>query len=510
MTSSLNNLRLRKRELYAIAGLAGGTIGALVGEAVLIVDVNRSTRIAGVIGTGLWSAAFASILGSVLFLASEWHQRRELKPERWARVFSVSAVAGFLSGSGAQYLYSMDFGSFELRNYGLRILAWAIMGGLLGAMLSRSVPNLALSRGAGAGALGGAVGCMGFLLTLTVLPGFAGRIVGIALLGLALGLAMYFVENMFREASIEVEWAPNETTRVGLGAQPVVIGGGGEEHIFKKGLPPCVSSIVLKDGLIEHVETSNGKRTPLQDGSRLRIGGLNMVVHAVSNTTNAPPQSRRELVIAASVACVVIAAAIVLTVSGRNFVPVAGSGSGPRKVTTLESAGDSAKLDTSSPITEVKVRLQWKAAVDLDLSAYYTTKSGDTGAVDYTSKSGPHMQLDNDAGVGDLGGSNEENISITSLGEYKEIWFATKIFSKGGSYSDYDARVSVQTNNGDNIEVPLTSTEVKPYLVIAKLTNGQGGPTITNLNDAVDCDELTKLIGRGQCVPTQPKQSAPR
>jgi uncharacterized protein involved in tellurium resistance len=350
---------------------------------------------------------------------------------------------------------------------------------------------------------------MGFLLTSMFLPGSAGRIVGIALLGLSLGLAMYFVEKMFREACVEVEWAPNETSRVGLGAQPVVIGGGGEEHIFKRGLPPYVSSLIFKDGLIEHVETANGNRTPLLDGSRLRIGGLNMVVHAVPGAGGPQPSKRQNLIIVGSIVCAVLAGATAMTVTGRAPTPGTGEARGQGKITTLEAVGDSAKLDTSGPITDVNVQLQWGAAVDLDLSAFYTTKSGVSGTVDYSSRSGPNMELDTDAGVGDLGGRNEENIAITSLDDYEEIWFATKIFSKGGSYSDYDGGVTVQTNNGDTIQVPLTSTEDKPYLVIAKLTNGAGGPAITNLNDAVDCEELTTLLGRGECVPIEPKTLPP-
>lgn len=90
---------------------------------------------------------------------------------------------------------------------------------------------------------------------------------------------MYAAEDLFREASVEVMWAPYETTTVGLGAQAVTVGGG-EDHIFVRGLPPHVSSIVLRNGQIEHVETASGKRTPLQDGSRLRVGGLNLVIHA--------------------------------------------------------------------------------------------------------------------------------------------------------------------------------------------------------------------------------------
>ena len=134
MTSSLNNLRLRKRELYAVTGIAGGAIGASFAELVLRQGEDQS-RFAGVLETGLWSAVFASVLGLALFLASEWHQRRDLKPERALQVLMISAAAGLLSGAGAQYLYSLNLGSFKLQNYGLRIVEWAIMGALLGLML---------------------------------------------------------------------------------------------------------------------------------------------------------------------------------------------------------------------------------------------------------------------------------------------------------------------------------------------------------------------------------------
>ena len=309
---------------------------------------------------------------------------------------------------------------------------------------------------------------------------------------------MYFVETLFSEASVEVEWAPYETTKVGLGARPVTIGGGGEEDIFKKGLRPHISSLVLKNDQIEHVETATGKRTPLQDGSRLRIGGLNMVIHAVS--IGGPPTSTKgKWIAASSVTCAVLAAAIAITIAGPR--PNAVAGRAPRGITRLDTIGQSAKLDNSTPITHVSVHLQWRAAVDLDLSAYYDTKSGDQGVVDYSEKTGPNIQLDKDSGVGDKSGDNQENITITSLDNFKDIWFAARIFSQGGSYSDYDAQIAIKTNNGEEIQVPLSSNEKKPYLVIAKLTNGPDGPFITNRNDAVNCEELTALLGRGKCVP---------
>ena len=56
--------------------------------------------------------------------------------------------------------------------------------------------------------------------------------------------------------------------------------GGGEDHVFVRGLPPRFASIVFANGVIEYVETASGARTPLKNGSRLEIGKLNLVIHA--------------------------------------------------------------------------------------------------------------------------------------------------------------------------------------------------------------------------------------
>ncbi|MEX3650085.1 hypothetical protein [Mycolicibacterium porcinum] len=317
MADGINALRSNQQLLYATTGTVGGALGAVLAD-ILVGDGEESYVVVSqfrlVVETALWSAAFASVLGFMLFAAGEWYQRHDLTASRGAQILGASALAGFVSGAAAQALFNMDVGTFELKFYALRIVAWSLMGALLGAMLSKAVPNLGLVRGIGAGAIGGAVGCMGFLLASMFLPGLAGRVTGIAVLGLALGLAMYFVQSMAREASVEVEWAPYETSHVGLGAQPVFVGGGGEEHIFKKGLPPQVSSLVFKHGLVEHIETSTGKRTPLVDGSRLRIGGLMMVVHAPASGST--PQKNQNLPVVVAVVATVVIAAIAFTLFG--------------------------------------------------------------------------------------------------------------------------------------------------------------------------------------------------
>jgi uncharacterized protein involved in tellurium resistance len=147
------------------------------------------------------------------------------------------------------------------------------------------------------------------------------------------------------------------------------------------------------------------------------------------------------------------------------------------------SVGESARLDTSAPITKINVKLQWTAAVDLDLHAFYSSSASRGNHIYFGNKDGPRIQLDRDAGVGDISGHNEENITITSLADFHDILFATKIFQKGGCFADYDGRVTVQTNNGDDITVPLSARERADWCVIAKMTNHSGqGPTVSNLN----------------------------
>jgi uncharacterized membrane protein YeaQ/YmgE (transglycosylase-associated protein family) len=279
-TGVVTKLRTNKLAVYLIGGGLGGLGGALLAELVeRFRPIHETAFIVTILHTSLWFAAFTSVLAAALVVAAEWYQRRELRPGRVANAFLFGALAGFIAGAVAEAIYQQKIGSPEFRNHFLRTFCWGLAGSLIGALLSRTVPNLGLKRGSAAGFIGGAVGAVGFLVVSSALSPTLGRLVGMSALGIALGLAMYVVEQLFREASLEVVWAPNETTRVSLGAQPVTIGGG-EDHIFVRGLPEHVAAIVFENGQIEHIETANGKRTPLKDGSCLPIGPIQVVVHA--------------------------------------------------------------------------------------------------------------------------------------------------------------------------------------------------------------------------------------
>jgi uncharacterized membrane protein YeaQ/YmgE (transglycosylase-associated protein family) len=278
----LAKLRTNQLALHLIGGTLGGAVGALLAE---IVSASRDSfegRFEIVAYTGLWFSICSSVIAAALFVCAEWYQRRQLLAGRVLKVLLFGAIAGFISGAVAEEIFQTHFGSRDFQNYVLRSFCWGLAGTIIGGLLSRTVPNLGLKRGSLAGFIGGCVGGLLFVLVSNEVPEVWGRVVGVGALGLALGLAMYLVENLFREASLEVIWAYNETTRVNLGAQPISVGGSSEDQIFVRGLPPRVSTIVLHNGQIEHFDYANGTRTPLTDGSQLSIGPLRLIIHATN------------------------------------------------------------------------------------------------------------------------------------------------------------------------------------------------------------------------------------
>lgn len=160
---------------------------------------------------------------------------------------------------------------------------------------------------------------------------------------------------------------------------------------------------------------------------------------------------------------------------------------------TLKKPGDSISLRKSAKIENIHVKLNWTKAVDLDLHAFYITKQGQFGHVYFGNKGklnrSPYISLDKDAGVGNTSGNNEENLSIKTLQDIDKVIIATNIFrflgflKKNDNFALYDGRVLVTTNNGDQIEVPLTSSDPGRWCIIAKIDNtNPQDPKVININ----------------------------
>jgi len=144
-------------------------------------------------------------------------------------------------------------------------------------------------------------------------------------------------------------------------------------------------------------------------------------------------------------------------------------------------------------ITKLKAILNWKAAVDLDIHAFYRTKNGKDGHVSFqhkgSAKKTPYIHLDKDAGVGNVAGDNQEIITIGSLKDIECILIATNIFrffeglAKDENFAKYDGRVRLVTNDNNKIVVPLTSNSPGRWCIIALIDSSDPyTPIVSNIN----------------------------
>lgn len=172
------------------------------------------------------------------------------------------------------------------------------------------------------------------------------------------------------------------------------------------------------------------------------------------------------------------------------------------KKINLKKEGDWANI----PVKDLHCTLSWTKPVDLDFHAYYLTKNKNNvtamgflsklfgmpqnnngeGRVYYAKRgsknSFPYIYLDQDAGIGDVGGDNEENLYFTDLEHHDYILIVANIFAKSNvAFSSYDGKV-VLTANGEEFTVPLTSNEIGGYCVVAYIDNTGDVPKLINTN----------------------------
>lgn len=173
----------------------------------------------------------------------------------------------------------------------------------------------------------------------------------------------------------------------------------------------------------------------------------------------------------------------------------------------LKGRGDSAPL--MSVEGQVQATLRWKASVDLDLHCFYVSQEtsassstgffsklfggggssssvGGSGHIYFRNRGSiqeaPFIELDQDAGIGDQGGENEENIRFGEISKVKEAIIVANIFNKPNAcFGDYDGSVIIRAGSQE-IVVPLIEKKQGAWCVIAKIENKNGVPTIININ----------------------------
>lgn len=271
--------RNNKPLLFAALGFTSGAVGSLLGEFILR---DHSTRVAiEVISIlAIWSAILGASIAAGLFVASEiYHRRRGYLTMQMLRYLGSGVVGGAIAGATTQLVFGAGGKMPMLEILVFQVLCWGLMGVILGWRLAATIPNLQPMRAAAAGGIGGIIGGAAFNFAAAYLSESIGRMVGIGTLGMALGLAIVIADSLFREAALEIVWAPREVTMVALGARMVTIGGG-EDDIYVYNLAPRTAGVLIDQGKIQYVDLGTSHRTDLRDGSRIKIGTIEIVVHA--------------------------------------------------------------------------------------------------------------------------------------------------------------------------------------------------------------------------------------
>jgi hypothetical protein len=267
--------------LFGLLGLIGGIIGALIAEPIelyLHPAIPRTYFIL-IFGVILWAGLAAALISVGLHAAIKMYSRKTIE---WWSLAKKSIPAGFLAGavSGgiAQAIFGLTLFSDVFIQELFRAICWAIFGAILGWRLSYSIPNLGVKKAVIAGLGGGFIGAIGFIIVSGLLVETLGRMLGIGILGAALGLALVIVEERYRSAYLEVHWAPNEVSKFTLGNTPVFIGGGSEDTVYVYGIPHHAMSLVYQQGEVKGIYNVTGEKKELHDGSIIKLGRVQMIV----------------------------------------------------------------------------------------------------------------------------------------------------------------------------------------------------------------------------------------
>jgi tellurite resistance protein TerA len=164
--------------------------------------------------------------------------------------------------------------------------------------------------------------------------------------------------------------------------------------------------------------------------------------------------------------------------------------------------------DITPSFKKMIVKLDWSSDVDLDLMVFYMTKSGESGGVfsSLLGVDGSGGSLESmpfiEHGGDTLGGNSDEKvetIKIASVENMLEVYVVVLNYedaadNKTANFAQYGGQVSIKTDSGDNLEVPLESTEIGHVAVICKIDNSTGKPSLINENRVLSLNSFIKEI----------------
>ncbi len=361
MNASINHRELTYK---ALAGLAGGAIGWLPVElASNGRNLTDAMSTGDIIASYVTMAILSGMIGGLILASDE----QKLQLSRTVRNrFILGFGVCFLLALPANYYSNIVFsailsyggwgtghqGSIPILIFG-RVISWTMMGTMLGAGVgiagffgsaipqirarvgAISFPAINIIKGAAGGFIGGLAGGLTFdLINQVTGGGLASRLIGLSLIGLAIGLLIGLVQELTKAAWLTVDAGRLKGRQYRLEGAVASIGRAEENPVGLFG----DAAVQARHAVIEHRGNDyvlrglavadgtflNGERiesATLHDGDRIRIGGYELSFHL--RGMKASPSMRVESGPSQSYVAPAVAsangAAVLIDASGNRF-----------------------------------------------------------------------------------------------------------------------------------------------------------------------------------------------
>ena len=248
----------------------------------------------GLLTTGVWAGLIAVGAALGLVIGMNRHLRRGfLGIGDLVKVLVGGVLTGLLAGSAGQALFYLLSDAKDIEVVG-RVVAWALLGLGIGYGMGFFVPNLPAKRAGIAGAVGGVIAAYCFLQLGPMVDDRAGRILGAAILGLAVGMTTVLVEALYKKAWLVVHWNQKEKSTLALGPTPILVGASSEAHVLlaEADSPSPVMARIMQTETGPQLRDSNNSARALRNGEILDYGRIRIEVRASETggtADNAPP-----------------------------------------------------------------------------------------------------------------------------------------------------------------------------------------------------------------------------
>jgi Ca-activated chloride channel family protein len=266
-------------------------LGSNSGENYSIID--------SVLSTSGWTAFLAMGISLALIMGQNRYMRLPLLTVRKGIISTFgSLAAGMIAGAIGQivFLPLSSIAGLEITGY---IVAWVILGALVGGGTRFFVPNLKLKNALLGGTVGGGIGGSGFLITASIFGDVLGRLSGTSIIGFSIGLMIAWIEQKQLESQpyVLVNWTATEQTTYLLGTKPILIGSSLNVEIplnASDGFTPITAKIFKEGENIimqfdqEYAVKKNMKKTSqaLKVGDTRKLGQITIEVKDKTVTAN--------------------------------------------------------------------------------------------------------------------------------------------------------------------------------------------------------------------------------